>query len=372
MNFSKAFEKVSHDRLVKKVKALRIQGKTASWIQNRLLGRKQRKIWQITILLIKEIYYPILAAVGVPANLVTIVILSRGNCGLCRCISLYMVAMATADRLVMIINITLYYIFSYHFPLSFLSHTPVCRFILYMATVTLDLSVWFTVSFTFDRFVALYCQKFKTKYCTERTAATVSTTVSVLLVLKDIPIVFVYSPERIINKVHWGCRSSEAFLSSPLAVPYGWFHGTSLIWLPFTLIALFNSLTIRRIAMANRTRRRLRDHSSENQNDPEIGNRRKSIILLFTISGSFRLLWLTTSVSFVTTRLTNTNYYRGDHTNPAYIATETGAMLKYLSCCPNTCIYAATQRKFREELKKLLKSPWTLILRLVKNERIAN
>ncbi|XP_067833181.1 probable G-protein coupled receptor 139 [Heptranchias perlo] len=326
------------------------------------------KMGQITTLLIKEIYYPILAAVGVPANLMTIVILSRGNCGLSNCISVYMVAMATADLLVMIINI----IFSYHFPLSFLSHTPVCRFILYMATVTLDLSVWFTVSFTFDRFVALCCRKFKTNYCTERTTAAVITTVSVLIFLKGIPILFVYSHEQIINKVQWGCRSSEAFLSSPPAIPYGWFHGISLIWLPFTLIALFNSLTIRRIAMANRTRRRLRDHNSENQSDPEIGNRRKSIILLFTISGSFILLWLTTSVSFVTTRLTNTNYYRGDRTNPAYIAAETGAMLKYLSCCPNTCIYAATQRKFREELKKLLKSPWTLILRLVKNERNAN
>ncbi|XP_038656397.1 uncharacterized protein LOC119967658 isoform X3 [Scyliorhinus canicula] len=84
-----------------------------------------QKMGQLTILLIKEIYYPILAVVGVPANLVTIVTLSRGNCGLSKCISIYMVAMATGDLLVMISNIMAYRIFSYHFPHSFLSHTPV-------------------------------------------------------------------------------------------------------------------------------------------------------------------------------------------------------------------------------------------------------
>ncbi|XP_067835708.1 probable G-protein coupled receptor 139 [Heptranchias perlo] len=280
--------------------------------------------------------------------------------------------MATADLLVMIINIMVYHIFSYRFPLSFLSHTPVCMFILYMTAVTLDLSVWFTVAFTFDRFVALCCQKFKTNYCTERTAATVTTTVSVLIFLKDIPVLFVFAPERIINKVQWGCRSTEAILSSPLVIAYGWFHGICRVWLPFTLIALFNSLTIRRILEASSARRGLRGHSSENQCDPEMEKRRKSIILLFTISSTFILLWLTDGVIFLTNRLTNINQYRGDRANPAFIATETGAMLKLLSSCPNTSIYAATQRKFREEQKKLLKSPWTLILRLVKNERNAS
>ncbi|XP_067835731.1 probable G-protein coupled receptor 139 [Heptranchias perlo] len=321
---------------------------------------------QVTILQIKEVYYPILAAVSIPANLMTIVILSRGNCGLSKCISVYMVAMATADLLVMIVNVIVYHILIYHFPLSFLSHTPVCKFILYMTIVTLDLSVWFTVSFTFDRFIALCCQKFKTNYCTERTAATVTTTVAVLIFLKDIPSLFAIEPQEIINKVQWGCRSRVAFFSSPPGAAYVWFHVISLVCLPFTLIALFNSLTIRRILVASRARRGLRGHSSENRCDPEMENRRKSIILLFTISGSFLLLWLTALVSFLATGLLNTNYYRGDRTNPGFIAIETGAMLKHLSSCPNTCIYAATQRKFREELKKLLKSPWTLILRLVR------
>uniref|UniRef100_UPI00398ED9C8 probable G-protein coupled receptor 139 n=1 Tax=Pristiophorus japonicus TaxID=55135 RepID=UPI00398ED9C8 len=302
-------------------------------------------------------------------NLLTIMILSRGNCGLSKCICVYMLAMATADLLVLIINVMVYYIFSYHFPLSFLSHTPVCTVILYTANVSLDVSVWFTVSFTFERFVKICSLRFTTKYCTERTAAAVITTVAVLIFIKNIPFFIAYEPEQIINELRWGCQSSVAFFSSPLGVACSWFHSIWRVWLPFTVIVLFNSLTVRRVFVASRARSGLRGHSTENQCDPEMENRRKSIILLFTISGSFILFWLTANVSFVASRLTNTTYYRGDRTDPGYIATETGAMLKYLSSCSNTFIYAATQRRFREELKTVLKSPGTQIERLVKNGR---
>ncbi|XP_048381322.1 probable G-protein coupled receptor 139 [Stegostoma tigrinum] len=80
---------------------------------------------QPIILLIKAIYYPILVAIGVPANTLTIVILCKGNCGLSNCISVYMLGMAVADLLIMINNVLLYHIISYNFPLSFLAHTSI-------------------------------------------------------------------------------------------------------------------------------------------------------------------------------------------------------------------------------------------------------
>ncbi|XP_067837181.1 probable G-protein coupled receptor 139 [Heptranchias perlo] len=318
------------------------------------------------ILQIKNTYYPVLAAFGVPAHLVTIVILSRGNCGLSKCISVYMVAMATAELLVIIFNVIVYHILSYHFPYSFLTYTAVCKFIIYMNAAALDMTVWFTVLFTFDRFVAICCQKFKTKYCTVRTASAVLTTVSALFCLKDIPFCFAYEPERIINNVHWGCRTRVDFFSKPAGVVYSWLRSILIPLLPFALMLLFNCLTVRRIVVASRARRGIRGRSSENQSDPEMENRRKSIVLLFTVSGCFILLWLTAAVSFLATKLTNTVHYPGDYETPAYISTETGYLLMYLSSCTNTCIYAATQTKFREELKKMMTFPWTFILRLVK------
>ncbi|XP_048381324.1 probable G-protein coupled receptor 139 [Stegostoma tigrinum] len=106
---------------------------------------------QPAILLIKTIYYPILVAFGVPANLMTLVLLAKGNCGLSKCISVYMVAMAGADLLVMLVNVMLYHVFSFHLPFSVLALTPICKLILYLTTVAIDLSIWFTISFTFDR-----------------------------------------------------------------------------------------------------------------------------------------------------------------------------------------------------------------------------
>ncbi|XP_067864717.1 probable G-protein coupled receptor 139 [Heterodontus francisci] len=321
------------------------------------------------ILQTKDLYYPLLAAFGVPANIMTIAILSRGNCGLSKCICVYMVAMATADLLVMIFNVVVYLIFNYHFPYSFLSYTAVCKFILYITFSNLDMSVWFTVSFTFDRFVSICCQEFKGKFCTRRTATAVIVTLSVLTYLKGVPMFFSYEAERIINNVHWGCQTTLDVYTLPAWSAYSWMQSVSVVLLPFTLMTLLNSLTVKRILLANRARRGLRGNVSESQNDPEMKNRRKSIILLFTISGSFIFLWLTAVGSFAATRLSNSVYYQGDYSNPPYIATETGYLLMYLSSCTNTCIYAATQRKFREELTNALKSPWTQIHKLIKNEK---
>ncbi|XP_067882408.1 probable G-protein coupled receptor 139 [Heterodontus francisci] len=321
------------------------------------------------ILVMKDIYYPIVAAVGVLVNLVTIIILCRRKCDLSKCISIYMVAMATADLLVVFINVIVGRIFNYQFPLSFLSYTTVCRIIIYIGSVNLDLSVWFTVSFTFDRFVAVCFQKLKARYCTARNAGVVITVFCFLSFLKNIRFFFAYEPEQIINKVQWGCQASVDFFSSPLGIAWVWFHSTWVVWLPFTLIVSFNCSTIGHILVANRIRRKLRGNRSDNRSDSEMENRRKSIILLFTVSGSFILLWLTVALSLVVTRLTSTNYYRGDRTAPGYIAYETGTCLKYLSCIQNPCIYVATQRKFREELKNVLKSPWAVIPRFVRKCR---
>ncbi|XP_043539096.1 probable G-protein coupled receptor 139 [Chiloscyllium plagiosum] len=291
----------------------------------------------------------------------TIVILVRGKCGLSKCITVYMLAMAIADLLVIIINVLVYSILTYHFPLSLLSHTHICKFIFYLGCVILNLSVWFTVAFTFDRFVIICCPKFKTMYCTVRIPVTIISVICVLMWIKEFPIFFAYEHEYIVNNVKWNCQSSVEFFSSVAGVVYIWFFSICLVWLPFILIAFFNALTVRHVLVTSKARRALRAHTTDNHYDPEMKNRVKSIVFLFAISGSFILLWLTTVINLVMTRITNPNYYRGDFGNPIYIIVETGAMLRYLSSCSNTCIYAVTQRKFREELLDILKSPCAFI-----------
>uniref|UniRef100_UPI00398E4298 probable G-protein coupled receptor 139 n=1 Tax=Pristiophorus japonicus TaxID=55135 RepID=UPI00398E4298 len=312
---------------------------------------------------IQRIYYPILAVVGVPANSTTIVILSRGKCGLSKCVTRYLVAMAAADLLVVITDLILRQIPIAH-RLHFVRGIPVCNIHAVLLFAATDCSVWFTVTFTFDRFVAVCCQKLKTKYCTENTAALVLGTVTVLSCLTNIFWYFMYLPWYSFTNTPWFCSVSVLVMVSHLWSTLEILHSILTPCIPFVLILLLNALTIRYILVASRARRRLRNHSSEGiPSDIEMERRRKSIILLLIISGNFILLWAVFMLFSIWNRL----LYLGYDTIhlPSYMK-EIGFMLQLLSCCTNTCIYAVTQKKFREQLKNVVKRPFLRIVKIIK------
>lgn len=298
-------------------------------------------------------------------NIVTIIILSRGRCGLTRCITRYLVGMAATDLLVLIMAVILHRISMLYFPVLFLQTTPVCSLRIALIFATRDSSVWLTVAFTFDRFVAICSQKLKTKYCTEKTAAVVIGVVCVLSFVKNIPMYFVIEPLYIINNVPWYCNFRLSFYSNTLWTIFNWIDHALNPCAPFVVMLLLNALTVRYILVASRARKRVRGQShGEKERDPEMESRRKSIVLLFTISGSFLVLWTTRVVNFLLVRFTKSNYSTGSNpNNPRFILQEAGVMLQLLSCCTNTCIYAGTQRKFREEFKNGVKYLLNLIIR---------
>ncbi|XP_067909711.1 probable G-protein coupled receptor 139 [Heterodontus francisci] len=319
------------------------------------------------ILLIVSIYYPALAAIGVPVNLVAIVILSRGKCGLSKCITVYLVGMAVSDLLVIVTDPILNYIVLIYFTDSFLSITPVCSLVAVLLNAATVVSVWFTVAFTFDRFVAICCEKLKTKYCTKKTATVVVGTVSVLGCLESLSIYFIYEPKYIIDNVPMKCTFKRSFLTSPTWATLELSHYILTPCVPFFLILLLNVLTVRRILFSNKVRRAFRSHSNgENHKDPEMENRRKSIILLFSISGSFILLWMIRVVFNLIRRIADMQFF-STGINPNGITDHTSRMLQLLSSCTNTCIYAVTQTKFRQELKNAVKCPLNIIVKLVKS-----
>ncbi|XP_067870085.1 probable G-protein coupled receptor 139 [Heterodontus francisci] len=318
--------------------------------------------------LVFAIYYPGLAAVGVPANLAVIVILSRGRCGLSRCITYYLMSMAVTDLLLIITAVILNRIAGIYFPFSRLSITPICSLRIVLIYTALDSSVWFMVAFTFDRFMAICCQKLKIKYCTEKTVVRVVGIVSILSGVKNTFWYFALEPLSMINNVPWFCGLKLIFYKSPAWAAFDWIHCISTPSLPCILILLLNALTVRHIIAANRVRRRLRAHSNgETQSDPEMEKRRRSIVLLFAISGSFILLYLLYFITILYVRIANLTYFTGsDFSESIFILEESGYMLQLLSCCINPFIYAGTQSKFREELKNGVKYPLTLIVKLVK------
>ncbi|XP_078257732.1 putative G-protein coupled receptor 139 [Rhinoraja longicauda] len=314
------------------------------------------------ILRIKYIYYPLLTAVGVPVNVAAILVLSRGKCALSKCITRYLVAMAAADLCVILVDVLLNKLLASHFPLSFLHVPAVCSLRRTLLRSATDSSVWFTVLFTFDRFIAICCPALKVHYCTEKAATALLWTAGVLSCLNNIPWYFTFESKYTIDEIPWGCRTKSSFYTSPAWSAFAWFGVILTPCIPFFLILLLNAITVRHILKASRVRKGLRGVGAD-ENDPEMENRRKSIILLLSISGSFILLWMLHVLLFLYSRITS-HHESTSNADPLYIAQQTGAMLLLLSCCTNTFIYAATQAKFREELKNGARHLFTICLHL--------
>ncbi|XP_067864816.1 probable G-protein coupled receptor 139 [Heterodontus francisci] len=317
----------------------------------------------LALKIIQYIYYPILT-IGVPVNLLTIGILSRGKCGLSHCVTRYLVAMSAADLLVIILDLILRHIpIVYLEQFRYLYDIHVCNIhavLLYAAT---DCSVWFTVTFTFDRFVAICCHKLKSKYCSEKTSAVIVGTVTVLSCLKNIFWYFLLTGRYWLVNQPWFCVAKVEFWSSRAWGTIEFLHNIITPGLPFVLILLLNALTVRHILVSSRGRRRLRAHNNgERRRDPEMESRRKSIILLLVISGNFILSWAVFMVWSLWYRM----WYLGYRSVflPLYLR-EVGFMLQLLCCCTNTAIYAVTQTQFREQLKNVLKHLFTTISKFI-------
>ncbi|XP_059507754.1 probable G-protein coupled receptor 139 [Stegostoma tigrinum] len=270
--------------------------------------------------------------------------------------------MAAADFLVVISDVMLRWLIMY-FPVSFLDITYVCGLVTVLIPATTMNSVWLTVAFTFDRFVAICCQKLKTKHCTEKTATRIIAIVSVLSYLESIPWFFKFQPKYIFNNLPWFCITKPEYYTSNYWTLYGIFHRLLSPTLPCVFILVLNTLTVRHVLVASKARKRLqKDSDREKPNDPEMEKRRKSIILLFAISGSFIILWSPYMACFLYQRIAILHDY--PPLSPA--AGTIAYLLQLLSTCTNTCIYTVTQRQFREQLKTVVKLPFTLILRFLK------
>lgn len=123
------------------------------------------------------------------------------------------------------------------------------------------------------------------------------------------------------------------------------------------LILLLNALTTGRFLALSKVRSGLRGCSNgEKGKDPEMENRKKPIVLLFSITGSFILLWIIQLVYIVYRRIANVSVITLTLIR-TIITEQISFMLQVLSTCTNTCIYVLTHSQFREQLKKAVKYP---------------
>ncbi|XP_078287842.1 putative G-protein coupled receptor 139 [Rhinoraja longicauda] len=317
---------------------------------------------------IQRVYYPLLAVVSVPVNAMTIAIPSRGRCGLSTCVTRYLVAMAAADLLIVILDLILRHIPTLYWKdFLFVQSIPICNIHAVLLFAATDCSVRFTVTFTFDRFVAICCQKLKGKYCTQRTAAIVLGTVILLSCMKNIFWYFMLTGQYLLMTHPWFCALERNIYSSEVWAAIEFLHYIFTQVVPFAIILLLNCLTVRHIVAASRARRRLRGQNNrdcgQSPRDLEMESRRKSVILLLVISSNFIALWSLYVVYAISNRVVFLGYPSADVN---IFVEQIGFMLQLLSCCTNTGIYAVTQTKFREEVRKAVARPFTVLARCVK------
>ncbi|XP_048379892.2 probable G-protein coupled receptor 139 isoform X1 [Stegostoma tigrinum] len=254
---------------------------------------------------IQAIYYPILAIVGLTVNSVTIIILSQGKCGLSRWITHYLVAMSVADLLVIILDLMLRHIpivFKKQF--IFLKSVPLCNMHAVLLYTAIDCSVWFTVAFTFDRFVVLCRSKLKSQYCTERTAIAILVSMTVLSGLKNIFWYFMFTGLYRLHREPWFCDVPKGVRLSLVWGSIEFVHHILTPIVPFFIILLLNAFTGKHVLMNTKVRKRFWSHCKfGNVRDAEVENRRRSIFLLFLISANLILLWSPLLISTFWTRM---------------------------------------------------------------------
>eukprot|EP00064_Thunnus_orientalis_P001950 superscaffoldBa00000133_g1954 len=305
----------------------------------------QKKHWMVTL---QEVFYPALAAVGIPSNIITLLIIWRRNCMLSRSSTFYLMAISVADNLVLIFIVVLELSVKYHQQEPFWSYEPWCNLRDIFNYGAYNASTWLVVVFTVERFVAIHTWKMKTKICTSRCAAWTITAVFLLSHFFAIPYywsnvsVFENNQTRCIYKPEAPSHFIHALV---------WFQTLQAYILPFLIILTLNGLTLRLISLSNRVHITTDLTSRVHKVMPLLrSRRRKSVVLLVTVSMSFVLLSVTRVITQIILRTTHMyTLDRNDYSLLINIAADTGTMLSLTNAAANMYLYVCTQSKFRQE-----------------------
>uniref|UniRef100_H3BY01 G-protein coupled receptors family 1 profile domain-containing protein n=1 Tax=Tetraodon nigroviridis TaxID=99883 RepID=H3BY01_TETNG len=272
------------------------------------------------------VFYPALAAVGLPSNIVTFLIILRRNCMLSKSSSLYLMAISVADNLVLIFIVVIELSLKYHQWEPFWSYEPWCNLRDIFTYGAYNASTWLVVVFTAERFIAIHTRTLKTKVCTQRHAAWTVTSVFVFSHLCAIP-------------YYWSNASVRQNNQTVCIHTLVWLQTLQSYIVPFLIILTLNGLTLRLISLSNRV------HTTSH-----VTSERKSIVLLVTISMSFVLLSVTRAITQILLRTTHMyKMDRNDYSVGLNVVADIGTMLCLSNAAANMYLYVCTQGKFRRE-----------------------
>lgn len=213
--------------------------------------REMSRFW------VKQMLYPLIMCVGVIGNGITIVILTRRR--MRSSTNHYLTALAFSDLFYLIFAFTLN--LDHYDAMRTHAYFSYRRYALMLTDACSNASVWLTVTFTIERYVAV-CHPIKGKvFCTQSRAKKVILVVVVLCLLVTLPTPFEWSvverSDPVTNATRFDATQSELGRDETFRRAYNGFITVCFVFLPLFLLAVFNSFLIRSVHQSKTQRRRM-------------------------------------------------------------------------------------------------------------------
>ncbi|XP_013793704.1 FMRFamide receptor-like [Limulus polyphemus] len=250
---------------------------------------------------IQRVLVPIISFVGVVGNLVTIVILTRRQ--MSSSTNNYLAGLAIFDMLYLL---CIFILSIAHYPgLTDPHHINYWRlwpYALLLTDASSNTSVWLTVSFTVERYIAV-CHPIKGKvYCTESRAKKVVIIVAFICCCLTLPTLFEWTVIEVIdpltNKTLVQPTFSEFGMNVLYKNIYYWLCVFLFVFIPLVLLTIFNSFLVRSIHASSAQR-----HTMTRRRDTRDSSRqeRKITVMLIAVVVLFMICQLPTAVLLVYT-----------------------------------------------------------------------
>ncbi|XP_042233164.1 FMRFamide receptor-like isoform X2 [Homarus americanus] len=307
---------------------------------------------------VQRVLVPMVLVVGVVGNAVTIVVLTRRQ--MRSSTNNYLTALAISDLLYLV------FIFS----LSIRHHPGMSRphhwfywhyfrYALWLTDASSSTSIWLTVTFTIERYIAV-CHPIKGKvFCTESRAKRVIVAVFILC----FALTATTPHEWVINEVTDATGQARLVMNysvlgsnATYKKVFYWFTAVIFILLPLVLLAVFNSFLIHVVKLSRAQRRTMTNHRVERDNHSQSQENKITIMLIAVV-----LLALVCQLPVAVLLLYTTVYVSEPHSNSQYVELSLGNIFNLLAAINAACnfvLYCAMSDKYRRTFLRTFCSRW--------------